>query len=90
MVLSILSFEIKQNNHYMFVETEASGFLDIKIYIAPGLSYEKLIKAYDVSQTKLFFPHECVDSLDQINHPLPNHQAFYSSCKLANIAEEKL
>ena len=63
-------------------------FLDIKNYIAPGFSYGKFIKAYDVSQTKFFFPYEYVDSLEKLNHPLPNHETFYSNLKQTNISLE--
>ena len=62
-------------------------FLDIKNFIAPGFSYDKFIKAYDVSQTKFFFPYEYVDSLENINHTLPKHESFYSNLKETNIME---
>ena len=62
-------------------KTEMLRFLDIKNYIAPGFSYDKFIKAYDVSQTKFFFPYEYVDSLEKLNHSLPSHEAFYSNLK---------
>ena len=72
----------------MCIKTEMLRFLDIKHYFAPGLSYEKFIKAYDVSETKFFFPYEYVDSLEKLNHPLPNHKAFYSNLKQNNITLE--
>ena len=83
-----LDFVIKRNNHFMCIKTEILRFLDIKNYIAPGFSYEKFIKAYNVSQTKFFFPYEYVDNLEKLNHPFPNHEAFYSNLKQTNISLE--
>ena len=72
----------------MCIKTEMLRFLDIKNYIAPGFSYEKFIKAYNVSLTKFFFSYEYLDSLEKLNHPLPNHEVFYSNPKQTNIALE--
>ena len=71
----------------MCIKTEMLRFLDIKNFIAPGFSYDKFIKAYNVSQTKFFFPYEYMDSLEKLNHTLPNHEAFYSNLKETNITE---
>ena len=87
MLLPKLDFVIKRNNHFMRIKTEMLRFLDIKNYIAPGFSYDKFIKAHDASQTKFFFPYEYVDSLEKLNHTLPNHEAFYSNLKETNITE---
>ena len=84
-LLPKLDFVIKRSNHFMCIKTETLRFLDIKNYIAPGFSYDKFIKAYDVSQTKFFFPYKYVDSLEKLNHTLPNHEAFYSNLKESNI-----
>ena len=72
----------------MCIKTEMLRFLDIKNYIAPGFSYDKFIKAYDVSQTKFFLTYEYVDSLEKLDHTLPNHEAFYSNLKETNISLE--
>ena len=77
-LLPKLDFVIKRSNHFMCIKTETLRFLDIKNYIAPGFSYDKFIKAYDVSQTKFFFPYEYVDSLEKLNHTLPNHFHLYA------------
>ena len=87
-LLPKLDFVIKRSNHFMCIKTETLRFLDIKNYIAPGFSYDKFIKAYDVSQTKFFFPYEYMDSLEKLNHTLPNHEAFYSNLKESNISLE--
>ena len=86
-LLPKLDFVIKRNNHFMCIKTEMLRFLDIKNCIAPGFSNDKFIKAYDVSQTKFFFPYEYVDSLEKLNHSLPSHEAFYSNLKETNITE---
>ena len=86
-LLPKLDFVMKRNNHFMCIKTEMLRFLGIKNFTAPGFSYDKFIKAYDVSQTKFFFPYEYVDSLEKLNHTLPNHEAFYSNLKETNIAE---
>ena len=86
-LLPKLDFVIKRNNHFMCIKTEKLRFLDIKNFIAPGFSYDKFIKAYDVNQTKFFFPYEYVDNLEKLNHTLPNHEAFYSNLKETNITE---
>ena len=87
-LLPKLDFVIKRNNHFMCIKTEMLRFLDIKNYIAPGFSYDKFIKAYDVSQTKFFFPYKYMDSLEKLNHSLPSHEAFYSNLKETNISLE--
>ena len=87
-LLPKLDFIIKRNNHFMCIKTEVLRFLDIKNYIAPGFSYEKFIKAYEVGQTKFFFPYEYADSPKKLNHSLPNHEAFYSNLKQTNITLE--
>ena len=87
-LLPKLDFVIERNNHFMCIKTEVLRFLDIKNYIAPGFSYEKFIKAYDVGQIKFFFPYEYVDSLEKSNNLLSNHETFYSNLKEANITPE--
>ena len=87
-LLPKLDFVIKRNNHFMCIKTKMLRFLEIKNYIAPRFSYDKFIKAYDVSQTKFFFLYEYMDSLEKFNHTLPNHETFYSNLKETNISLE--
>ena len=87
-LLPKLDFVIKRNNHFLCIKTEMLRFLDIKNCTASGFSNERFIKAYDVNQTKFFFPYEYVDSLEKLNHPLPNHKAFNSNLKQTNILLE--
>ncbi len=58
--------------------------------MAPGCSYAKFLKAYECSQTKVFFPYEWVNDLNKLDHPqLPPHEAFYSKLKGCNITEDE-
>ena len=58
-------------------------------YLAPNFSYSDFLKAYEIKQTKGFFPYEWMDCLDKLNHTsLPPHENFYSSLKNENISVE--
>ena len=72
----------------MCIKTEVLRFLDIKNYIAPGFFYEKFAKHTTLAKLN-FFPYQCVDSLEKLNHFLSNHQAFPSNLKQANITAEE-
>ncbi|CAG2220677.1 unnamed protein product [Mytilus edulis] len=75
-------FTVKRNNSYACLANETFKFLDITSYFAPGFSYAKFLKAFDVTENKGFFPYEWFDSVDKLNHPtLPSHEQFYSSLK---------
>ena len=52
----------KKENSYMFLSTSNFKFLDIKNYLAPGLSYDAWCRAYGCELQKLAFPYE--SSLD--------------------------
>ena len=83
-------FTVKKNNNHMCIKTEHLKFLDITNYLAPNFSYSDFLKAYEIEQTKGFFPYEWVDSLAKLNHRgLPSHEAFYSSLKNQNISNEE-
>ena len=64
-------------------------FLDMINYLAPGTSYAKYLKAFNVTSQKGFFPYEYITSLSVLEETtLPPHEAFYSSLKKSNITEE--
>ena len=85
-----LQFIVKRTSTYMAMKTEMLKFLDITNYLAPGYSYSKFLKAYDVEEQKGFFPYEWVDSLDKLGATeLPPHDAFFSKLKNANITQEQ-
>ena len=72
----------KKENSYMFLSTPNFKFLDIKSYLAPGLSYDAWCRAYGCELQKLAFPYEWFDSFDKLNHKGPvKYEEFYSSLK---------
>ena len=72
----------KKGNSYMFLSTPNFKFLDIKSYLAPGLSYAAWCRAYGTELQKLVFPYEWFDSFDKLNHEGPvKYEEFFSSLK---------
>ena len=72
----------KKENSYMFLSTPNFKFLDIKNYLAPGLSYDAWCRAYGCELQKLAFPYEWLDSFNKLNHKGPvKYEEFYSSLK---------
>ena len=72
----------KKENSYMFLSTPKFKFLDIRNYLAPGLSYDAWCRAYDCELQKPAFPYEWFDSFDKLNHKGPvKYEEFYSSLK---------
>ena len=72
----------KKENSYMFLSLPQFKFLDIKSYLAPGLSYDAWCRAYGCELQKLAFPYEWFDSFEKLNHIGPvKYEKFYSSLK---------
>ena len=72
----------KKENSYMFLSTPNFKFLDIKNFLAPGLSYDAWCRAYGCELKKLAFPYEWFDSFKKLNHIGPvKYEEFYSSLK---------
>ena len=72
----------KKENSYMFLSTPKFKFLDIKSYLASGLSYDAWCRAYGCELQKLAFPYEWFDSFDKLNHKGPvKYEEFFSSLK---------
>ena len=72
----------KKENSYMFLWTPNFKFLDIKNFLAPGLSYDAWCRAYGCELQKLAFPYEWFDSFEKLNHIGPvKYEEFYSSLK---------
>ena len=72
----------KKGNSYMFLSTPNFKFLDIKSYLAPGLSYAAWCRAYGTELQKLVFPYEWFDSFEKLNHEGPvKYEEFFSSLK---------
>ncbi|XP_033729711.1 uncharacterized protein LOC117318893 [Pecten maximus] len=84
-------FTVKKQNSYLCISNALLKVLDISQFLSPGTSYSKFLKAYDVHETKGFFPYEYLttttDKLDET--ALPPHSEFYSKLKGKNISEEE-
>ena len=81
-------FVIKRQNTFMCFSTNKLRFLDIKNYLAPGVSYEKYLKAYGCSVQKGHFPYEYIDDLQKLKeHSLPPQAAFFSRLKNEGISD---
>ena len=72
----------KKENSYMFLSKPKLKFLDIKNYLAPGLSYDAWCRAYGCELQKLVFPYEWFDSFEKLNRIGPvKYEDFFSSLK---------
>ena len=82
------SFVVKKSNSYLCMSTEYFRFLDISQFLAPGCSYSKFLKAYQVEEEKSFFPYEWFDSAEKLDFPsLPGYDAFFSKLKDINVLD---
>ena len=90
-IAEILNVNVaKKENSYMFLSLPNFKFLDIKSYLAPGLSYDAWCRAYGCELQKLVFPYEWFDSFDKLNHKGPvKYEEFYSSLKGGITISEK-
>ena len=81
-------FVIKRQNTFMCFSTNKLRFLDIQNYLAPGVSYDKYLKAYGCSVQKGHFPYEYIDDLQKLEeHSLPPQTAFFSRLKNEGISD---
>jgi len=84
------TFTVKRNNSYACLANDTFNILDVTSYKAPGVSYDKFLKAFDVNENKGFFPYEWFDGVEKLIHPsLPSHEDFYSTLKDSNISSEE-
>ena len=82
-------FVIKKNNSYMCLSDKNFRFLDISSFLAPGCSYSKFLKAFQIAESKFYFPYEWFDDKAKLNWTqLPPPDAFYSSLKVQNTLGE--
>lgn len=51
------TFTVKRNNSYVCISTPTFKFLDITQYLSPGINYAGFLKAFDVQESKGFFPY---------------------------------
>ena len=72
----------KKDNLYMFLATPMFKFLDVKNYLAPGLSYDSWCKANRCAVSKLVFPYEWLDDYNKLSHVGPvEYENFFSKLK---------
>ena len=82
-------FVIKRQNTFMCFSTTNLKFLDVTQYLAPGVSYDKYLKAYGCMQQKGHFPYEYMDNLRKLDDcVLPPQATFYSRLKNEGISDE--
>ena len=78
---------IKRQNTYMCLSTDQLKFVDICNYLAPGVSYDKYLKAYGCELQKGHFPYEYMDDLQKLeDRVLPPQSAFYSQLRNEGIS----
>ena len=80
---------IKRQNTYMCLYTDKLKFLDMVNFLAPGVSYDKYLKAYGCELQKGHFPYEYMDNLRKLDDcALPPQAAFYSQLKNECISND--
>ena len=81
-------FVIKRQNNFMCLSTDKLKFVDICNYLAPGVSYDKYLKAYGCELQKGHFPYEYMDNLRKLDdQALPTQTAFFSQLKNEGISD---
>ena len=60
-------FVIKKNNSYMCLSDKNFRFLDISNFLAPGCRYSKFLKAFQIPESKFYFPCEWFDDKAKLN-----------------------
>ena len=79
---------IKRQNTFMCFSTTNLKFLDVTQYLAPGVSYDKYLKAYGCELQKGHFPYEYMDGIGKLaDRALPPQAAFYSQLKSKEISD---
>ena len=80
---------IKRQNTFMCFSTTNLKFLDVTQYLAPGVSYDKYLKAYGCELQKGHFPYEYMDDLQKLeDRVLPPQSAFFSRLKNEGISND--
>lgn len=90
LVNSKKNFIVKKCNQYMCISNGKFKFLDISNFVAPGFSYDKFIKSYEIELHKSYFPYEFCSNYNKLEYTeLPPYEAFFSSLKNCNVLEEE-
>ena len=73
---------IKKGSAYTQIGARRFKFIDISNYLAGGVSYSAFLKAYNIKETKSYFPYEWFDHPSKLDHPcLPDYKEFYSELR---------
>ena len=84
-----IQFVIKRQNTFMCFSTPKLKFLDVTQYLAPGVSYDKYLKAYGCELHRGHFPYEYMDNLRKLDDcALPPQAAFFSRLKNEGISND--
>ena len=79
---------IKKANQLISFKFGDLRLLDIMNFLGGATSLDSILKAYETSETKGFFPYEWFDQPDKMqNTELPPHDAFYSKLRSCNPLE---
>ncbi len=81
---------IKTGQSYPCIANENYRFLDVLNFLAPGFSYTQFLKAFEVTERKLFFPYDYIDSIERLDETkLPDiGEAWYSDLKSKSVLDD--
>ena len=72
----------EKQGQIMYMKTSKFNFLDVTNYLSPGISYDRWVKTYGVSQTKSWLRYEWFDSADKLDYKgLPPYRCWFSQLK---------
>ena len=81
-------YVVKKTNQYTTIVTSKFKFLDIINYLAAGCNYSKFLRAYDIKESKSYFPYEWFDDIEKLKYEkLPHYEAFFSKLKNDNVLQ---
>ncbi|MEW8548484.1 MAG: DNA polymerase [Candidatus Thiodiazotropha sp.] len=72
----------------MCISNENFKFLDVSQFLAPGHSYSSFLKAYEIEETKGFFPYRWFDNEKKLDSPcLPERADFFNDLRNEELSE---
>jgi hypothetical protein len=84
------TFVVKKGNTYSCLGNMTLKFLDITNYLSPGTSYAAFLRAFDVPESKGFFPYEWMDDVSKLDEKTlpPLGPAWHSSLKNKSVLDD--
>ena len=84
-------FIVKDGSRYKVIKTQQFLFLDQMYYCSPGTSLSSFIKAYDIDESKGYFPYEWFDSYHKLDYKVQDltMDDFYSSLRNSTLARNE-